>query len=177
MAALQITDDFIEPIKLSDIEYGLTHARWPARLQKIERGPFINLLPFGYELWIDGGHNDSCGQVLARQAQKWGESGDLELHLILGMLNTKNPLEFYEPLSPFASSTACLSIPDQPLTLEAEELAGILQEGCSEKGASIYAVQDLQKAIEQIIRRSNGPCRILVTGSLYLMGAVLKDHQ
>lgn len=177
VAALQITDDFIEPIKLSDIEYGLTHARWPARLQKIERGPFINLLPFGYELWIDGGHNDSCGQALARQAQKWRESDDLELHLILGMLNTKSPLEFYEPLSSFANSTACLPIPDQPLTLSAEELAGILQKGCSERASSIYAVQDLKMAIQQVIRRSSGPCRILVTGSLYLMGAVLKEHQ
>jgi dihydrofolate synthase/folylpolyglutamate synthase len=177
VAALQVTDQFIEPVKLSDIEYGLTHAKWPARLQKIERGPLLSLLPFGYELWIDGGHNDSCGQVLARQARKWHAEDGKSLHLVLGMLNTKTPLEFYDPLSSCVDSTSCITIPDQPLSLSSEDLQNILQAGCPDKASTIHAVSDLRGAIEHIIRGSHASCRILVTGSLYLMGAVLRDHQ
>ena len=42
------------PIKNGSIDQGLLTVKWPARLQKINEGPLINILPTNVELWIDG---------------------------------------------------------------------------------------------------------------------------
>ncbi len=174
VAMLSIADRFEDPVGLSAMERGLVSARWPARLQKISHGPLIDLLPDGYELWIDGGHNDSCGQALAEQAKNWRDRDGKDLHLILGMLTTKDPLEFFEPLAPYASSVHAITIPDQPLSFEGTDLSSVL--GRSYAG-SIDHAEGLEASIRHILSMAPAPCRILVTGSLYLMGAVLSRHE
>jgi len=39
------------------IEQGLRAVEWPARLQRITKGPLIAAAPKGAEVWLDGGHN------------------------------------------------------------------------------------------------------------------------
>ena len=48
------------------IEAGLTSARWPARMQRLDAGPLPSLLKPGAELWLDGGHNPAAGRALAQ---------------------------------------------------------------------------------------------------------------
>src|SRR5262249_32900709 len=76
------------------IAAGLTNVAWPARLQRLEQGRLIGLLPPNSELWLDGGHNDSGGEVLARHAATWQARDGKKLHLVIGMLTTKDPREF-----------------------------------------------------------------------------------
>src|SRR5262249_30234496 len=40
---------------------GMTEVEWPARLQRLTKGPLARSLPAGWELWLDGGHNESAG--------------------------------------------------------------------------------------------------------------------
>ena len=47
------------------IAAGLRSASWPARLQRLARGPLVDLLPAGSALWLDGGHNPAAAQALA----------------------------------------------------------------------------------------------------------------
>ena len=72
------------------VRKGLASVDWPARLQKLTRGPLVDALPPAGELWLDGGHNEDCGIVLARQAAEWAkEPAALPLYVIFGMLTTK----------------------------------------------------------------------------------------
>lgn len=165
MALLTIADRV--PVPLSAIEYGLTHATWPGRLQRITTGPLVASLPPSIELWIDGGHNDSCGMILRDQSITWATEDNKPLHVILGMLNTKNPVEFASFLLPNAASIQAITIPDQPLSFTAEELSTAL---------GIPAALSLEAALQKIRADSPAPARILITGSLYLMGSILKDN-
>jgi dihydrofolate synthase/folylpolyglutamate synthase len=165
MALLTIQDKL--PIALSAFEKGLTSAQWPGRLQHITQGPLFDLLPPHIELWIDGGHNDSCGMILRDQARSWAAQDGKPLHVILGMLNTKNPAEFGQFILPECASAQAITIPDQPLSLSAGALSEAL---------NIPATPSLSDAIRHIVTAEQHPARVLVTGSLYLMGHILSAN-
>lgn len=163
------------PKSLSDmnISAGLTSAHWPARLQHLRKGPLVSLLPSGWDLWLDGGHNDTGGQVLAEQAALWSKSEDKPLHLILGMLNTKDPRAFLSPLAKKAVSFHTLPIPSQDLTLSEEKLAVIAREVAT----NVFASANAHAAIRSILTRfSSETGRILIAGSLYLAGHILTEN-
>lgn len=165
MTLLTIQDRL--PLSLSSFEYGLTHAKWPGRLERLTSGPLVDLLPSHIELWIDGGHNDSGGMVLSNQADQWFLDDGKPLHVILGMLNTKNPCEFAQALLPKTESAQAITIPDQPLSLTADELSGALK---------IPAADSLFHAIKMVGLKEKRPSRLLITGSLYLMGYILAKN-
>lgn len=152
---------------------GLTHIRWRARLQKLERGDLVDLLPPGWELWLDGGHNDTGGQVLAEQATAWEAQDNKKLHLVMGMLNTKDPRVFLKYLGPHAATMHTISIPDQPLSLSADELAIAARDAVGHDTSTSPSALD---AIRHIVSTFPEPGRILITGSLYLAGEILKKN-
>ena len=39
--------------------------RWPARMQRLAKGPLTDLLPARTEVWLDGGHNRDAGLAIA----------------------------------------------------------------------------------------------------------------
>ena len=55
------------------VRKGLASVDWPARLQKLTRGPLVDALPPAGELWLDGGHNEDCGIVLGAPSRRMGE--------------------------------------------------------------------------------------------------------
>lgn len=165
MTLLSVQDKL--PLPLSAFEHGITHAKWPGRLERITSGPLFDVLPPHIELWIDGGHNDSGGMILGEQASKWASEDGKPLHLILGMLNTKNPTEFANFLLPKTASAQAITIPDQPLSLTAEELSQAL---------NIPAAESVVTALRQVAANEAKPARVLITGSLYLMGYILNHN-
>ena len=161
IAALLAITHFASLKKLDSSFNSITNARWPARLQKIESGPLFDLLPEGSELWLDGGHNEAGGKILADQAKLWHEQDTKPLHLILGMLTTKDPKPFFNHLKPYISSATAIPIPGEKLAFEAKVLAETL---------SISPAADAEAALKTL----SHPSRILVSGSLYLAGHILQ---
>lgn len=155
------------PLSLSAFEQGLTSAKWPGRLQRITKGPLIDILPPHIELWIDGGHNDSGGMILATQADNWAAVDGKPLHLILGMLNTKNPVEFANFIIAKSRSVQAIAIPDQPLSFSADELSVAL---------GVPSANSVMNAVKEVVAKEDKPARLLITGSLYLMGHILSEH-
>src|SRR5690606_18870863 len=95
-----------------------------ARFQRLTRGPLVDMLPPGWELWLDGGHNAAAGDVIAATLRAWRAQGDaLPLHLVFGMLNTKEPVAFLRPLTPLARSLKAVAIPGDHSSLTAAEAA------------------------------------------------------
>lgn len=155
------------------IARALRNAEWPARLQKIGQGPLAEWLPKGWELWLDGGHNDSAGEALARQAECWQKNDNRPLTLICGMISTKRPREFLTPLAPYAQELVAIAIPEEPMSLPAQDIA---DEAKTAGIRSIYIAGSLAAALKECVRRdSNTPRRILICGSLYLAGKVLEN--
>ncbi|SEP40042.1 dihydrofolate synthase / folylpolyglutamate synthase [Rhodospirillales bacterium URHD0017] len=151
------------------VRNGLTSVDWPARLQKLTRGPLVEALPPAAELWLDGGHNEDCGVVLARQAAEWAtEPAALPLYLIFGMLTTKDASGFLRPLGRYARTARAVPIEGHA--------AYTPQEACAQAadvGLDCLPANDVGAALEDLLATQPAPMRILICGSLYLAGTVL----
>lgn len=159
------------------IEYGLTHAEWPARLQRLTRGLLVELAPKGSELWLDGGHNPHAAHAIARAMADFEEKSSKPLYLICGMLKTKDAGGFLSPFAGLARHVVTISIPGE----EASRGAGELYDAARDAGLDASPADDLEDAMMQVsawsrARPNEGPPRILICGSLYLAGVVLAEN-
>ena len=157
------------PVSDAAITKGLAGADWPGRLQRLTKGPLLDELPPGWEIWVDGGHNGAAGLALARQAARWK---DRPLALMVGMLKSKDPRAFLEPLAPHAQLALTLRIPGEDGAWSAEDLA--MQ--ATAAGMTALESGGLHQAAQEIPSRLDRPGRILICGSLYLAGEVLRTH-
>ena len=148
---------------------GLREVQWPARLQRLTRGPLAASLPAGWELWLDGGHNQAAGEALGEFIKGWA---DRPLHLVFGMLNTKEPVAFLKPLAAQARDLIAVRIAGDHASLSAEDAAG----AAAQAGIAAEIADGVEPAVARIIARERQPSRILICGSLYLAGVVLETN-
>ena len=144
---------------------GMAHAAWPARLQRLH-GPLSALLPDGWELWLDGGHNPGAAEALAAHLHTWQ---DRPAHLVVGMKQSKDPAGFLRPLLPLVQTVWAVQEPEQHLAIP---VPGIIEAsgGVARPGPTVA------DALRSLGRLQPGrPSRVLVCGSLYLAGPVLKS--
>lgn len=151
------------------IARGLLSVDWPARVQHLQSGPLVDLLSQNWELWLDGGHNAAAGEILAAVAADWPG----QVHLICGMLNSKEPVAFLQPLHPHAASLQGVAIPDEAASLAAEEIAT----AGAVIGIPAEPAPDVIAAVTRIIAGNAAPGRILICGSLYLAGQILAENR
>ena len=154
------------------VRKGLGSVEWPARLQKLSRGPLVEALPPGCEIWLDGGHNEDCGLALARMASDWAkEPAPLPLYLVFGMLTTKDSAAFLTSFRGLASELVAVPVGGDHEGRTPVELA----EAGRAAGLPARVADSFEAAIAEIASRPfSGPPRILIAGSLYLAGEVLK---
>lgn len=131
---------------------GIHIAHWPARLQKLSRGPLVE----AREVWLDGGHNPDAGAALARHFA--GSS----LHLIIGMLANKDPFAIINPLAQEIASLTAVPVPGQDC------------HPASAFGAGTPAADDVLSALAALPQDG---LPVLIAGSLYLAGTVLRLNQ
>lgn len=148
-------------------EAAITKAEWPARMQKLARGPLIDLAPEA-ELWLDGGHNAACGVALAESLDRLAPR---PLHMICGMMNTKDISGYLEPLRGMAVTLQGVSIPGEAATLTAEQTV----KAARVEGFDATEAESVEAAVQRIVE-TNPYARILICGSLYLAGGVLKKN-
>jgi dihydrofolate synthase / folylpolyglutamate synthase len=159
------------PVTDADIARGLQTARWPARMQRLTRGPLVEALPPGWELWLDGGHNADAGRVLAATARTlWA---DKPLHLVFGMLYTKTPQDYLRAFTGLAGRVRTVAIPGEAHSLTAEQTATMAREA----GLAAEPADSVADAVAAILRADGQPARLLICGSLYLAGHVLAENE
>ncbi|MEO0774538.1 MAG: folylpolyglutamate synthase/dihydrofolate synthase family protein [Pseudomonadota bacterium] len=149
------------------LEAAVTNARWPARMQRLRHGPLVDAARDA-ELWLDGGHNPAAGEALGAYL---ATLQDKPTHLICGMMNTKDVAGYMAPLAAHAASLTALSIPGEVNTLPAEDTARIARD-C---GMKADMAQNAKAAVDAVVKREPG-ARILICGSLYLAGAILREN-
>ena len=152
-----------------DMIEGLGRVDWPARLQRLRRGLVRGVLGQEFALWLDGGHNAAAAEALA---QWLSERDTMPLHLVFGMLNTKDPAAFLVPLKPYLYSLRTVPIPGEAAGLSAEELARAAEQA----GFAATPATDVKDALRAIAETEEPPARILIAGSLYLAGSVLAEN-
>lgn len=161
------------PLGEDAIARGLREAEWPARLQRLTRGPLVAALPPHAELWLDGGHNPSAGRVVAHAMADFAQSNPRPLLMIVGMKETKDASGFLAPFNGLVSHVETVAIPDDPACLSPETLV----EAAHRAGLDASPAPSIAEALARCIARAGSePPRILICGSLYLAGAVLRHN-
>ncbi|GAA6208990.1 folylpolyglutamate synthase/dihydrofolate synthase family protein [Cognatishimia sp. WU-CL00825] len=148
-------------------EAAMTNAVWPARMQRLKTGPLTQSAPDA-ELWLDGGHNAAAGQALADLLATLPHG---PTHLICGMLNTKDVTGYLAPLQTQAQSLSAVSIPGEANTLPAEATAL----AAKQVGFTSRTSASVQAALDAIVAE-NPNSRVLICGSLYLAGNILREN-
>lgn len=149
-------------------EAAVTRAHWPARMQRLRHGPLVEAAGPGIELWLDGGHNPAGGEAVAATLAAMPAR---PTHLICGMLNTKDVTGYMRPLAPHATSLFAVSIPGEAATLPAEAT----RDAARAAGIPAESAESVLAAL-QAIRARDASARVLICGSLYLAGQVLREN-
>ena len=157
------------------IQLGIQNTNWPARLQRIKFGKLHDACPYGSELWLDGGHNPGAGTAIAKYFSKLNKQKKCPLYLITGMLNTKDPTGYFEAFKGLAKHILTVPISSTEAGRSAEELAKF----STSVGLSSSPTTSVSHALEMLsnlVANNTMPPRILICGSLYLAGEVLKAN-
>ncbi|MER5173175.1 bifunctional folylpolyglutamate synthase/dihydrofolate synthase [Thioclava kandeliae] len=149
-------------------EAAVTRAEWPARMQRLKTGPLVEAAQDA-ELWLDGGHNPAAGEMIAATLDRMGNR---PTHLICGMLNTKDIVGYLRPLAKRAESLTAVSIPNEANTLPSQATA----EAATRAGFGHVAEADnVAQALTDIVAK-DPQARVLICGSLYLAGNILREN-
>jgi dihydrofolate synthase/folylpolyglutamate synthase len=151
----------------AECEAAVTQAYWPARMQRLRKGPLVEIAP-QIELWLDGGHNPAGGQAVASTLARMPLR---ETHLICGMLNTKDVRGYMVPLASQTTKLHAVAIPGEKNTLPAEAT----RDAARSAGIAAEVAGSVAQALAQIAATAP-QARVLICGSLYLAGAVLREN-
>ena len=153
------------------IEAGLTRAEWPARLQRLMRGAIVDLAPAGAEIWLDGGHNEDGGRVLAEAMAEFHDRLPRPLALICGAQSTKDVRALLRHFAGLAREIVAVPVEGEHKSWPPEQVAALAK---AEGIPSTAAAENVEEALKILSTRSfDAPPRILIAGSLYLAAAVL----
>jgi dihydrofolate synthase/folylpolyglutamate synthase len=171
IATLRSIDSLKVPV--SAYESGIAKAEWPARMQRLTAGGLVQLAPPQSEVWLDGGHNADCGRVVAAALGDLEERVPRQLVVIIGMLSNKDAGAFLANFAGMTRHIIAVPIPghDNAYTPQALADAG------RHLGMRIEAAASVAEALRSVARLAyEVPPRILITGSLYLAGEVLREN-
>jgi dihydrofolate synthase/folylpolyglutamate synthase len=138
------------PVTAAAVAAGLLNARWPARMQRLSPGPLTALV--SQPVWLDGGHNPSAGAAIAAHF-------DGPLHLVIGMIEGKDPRALVAPLKGRIRSLNVVPVPGHEC------------HPASAFGPDARAAMNVEDALLHIM---GDEYPILIAGSLYLAGEVLR---
>jgi dihydrofolate synthase/folylpolyglutamate synthase len=156
------------------LDRGLAQVDWPARMQRLPPGPLVDRAPRESEVWLDGGHNPGAGEVVANAIGELEERVSRPFFLIAGMLKTKDPVGFFRPFQGLARHVFCVPIASGHDGRAPDDLAAAAKAA----GLSAEPVGSVAEALELLSAdwRFEPTPRILICGSLYLAGEVLKEN-
>ncbi|MBB95135.1 MAG: bifunctional folylpolyglutamate synthase/dihydrofolate synthase [Rhodobacteraceae bacterium] len=142
----------------------MTNVTWPARMQRLTSGPLVDAAG-PRELWLDGGHNPAAGIALADLLSTLPPRPTV---LVAGMMNTKDCSGFLAPLAKQATRLIAVPVPDEPNGLDPEALA--------DRARAVGLSADTADTANDAIAAAAEAERIVICGSLYLAGSILKQN-
>lgn len=150
--ALRFYDIIIKPAAVRE---GLKNVRWPGRLQVLREQPYVVL---------DGSQNRASASALARAVKKYFNYD--RLILILGISNDKDIKGVCEELAPM-SDEIILTKADTPRAAEPSAIEKFIDK-------KVVISNEVKKAMDLAEGLAGPSDLILVTGSFFVLGEVLK---
>ena len=143
----------VDKIGRKEIEKGIREAIWPARMEIVSREPFV---------LVDCAHNPPAARALVTSYKKIFNE---KTALLIGMLNDKDWYTFAHTISEIADEVI-FTRPDEPeRSLDPQEFSRY----CGPFFKKSVIIQDIKEAYEYALQHYD---RILVTGSIYLVGKI-----
>lgn len=153
----------------------MSRVDWPGRMQKLTEGKLIGLAPEKSEIWIDGGHNPGAGAAVAEALADQEERSPRPLVIIAGMINTKDQTGYFRNFAGMARRAFTVPVNESAAGVPNDELAV----RAAEAGVPAEPVASVENAL-MLLRDGwddpDHPPRILICGSLYLVGEVLAKN-
>ncbi|HEY6917191.1 MAG TPA: bifunctional folylpolyglutamate synthase/dihydrofolate synthase, partial [Allosphingosinicella sp.] len=158
------------PLGEAALRAAMGWAEWPARLQRLGDGPLTALLPEGAELWLDGGHNPAAARVLADHFKGLWRA-EQPLHIVLGLLANKDAGGVLDAFKARDARFYMVPVPGHEHHMP-EELAAM----AARAGFGAQTATDVDAALKQVAAAADEKPTVLIMGSLYLAGTVLKAN-
>lgn len=156
-------------------DLAMARVDWPGRMQKLVAGRLVELAPEGAEIWVDGGHNPGASAVVAEALADQEERRPLPLILIAGMLNTKDQTGYFRNFEGMARHVFTVPVSSSDAGAPNDELAA----KAAAAGLPAEPVASIENAL-MLLRDAwddpDTPPRILISGSLYLVGEALAKN-
>jgi dihydrofolate synthase / folylpolyglutamate synthase len=153
------------PVTNEAFEKAMHTVHWPARLQKLTQGPLVAAWGERGAVMLDGGHNPHAAQTL----RQWMDTQTNPVTLLCGMMRRKDAAGFLAPLVDRIDQFIAVPIADND-SFNPQELLSTAQ---SLGIQNLSAAPSLSQA-QAYFSGENG-C-LLIAGSLFLAGEVLKNH-
>src|ERR1700683_952872 len=161
-AAVELQEQDFSGITPASIERGIRETRWPGRFQIIAARP-------GWpEMVIDVAHNPAGAWALRSALSHWYE--DRPLIFIFGAMRDKAISEMTEILFTLAGRVIATR-PENPRAASPEEI----RQAAARTGVEIEAVEDVQQALERVRALAKADTVVVITGSIYLAGEVMRS--
>jgi dihydrofolate synthase/folylpolyglutamate synthase len=173
--AIRAVKDAGFTVTQSSAERAMKSVYWPGRMQSLPHGQLADLISgLDAEIYIDGGHNPDAANIIVNSIKQMDER---PLYLISAMLNTKEPHDFFEKFADKVEHLITIPVVTSDAGIPADKLAAIAQQS----GIAAQSGEDLTSAFRSIskLHRETDhtiPPRILICGSLYLVGDVLAQN-
>ena len=157
-----------------EIETGLANVKWAGRLQKLSDGAVVDHAPEESEIWLDGGHNPAAGSVVASALADLEERVERPLFMITGMLNTKEPVGYFKPFADLVRHCFTVPLANTENAIDPDDLAAF----ANEAGVPAESANSVEDALGRLSEdwEYDRPPRVLIGGSLYLVGEVLERN-
>lgn len=150
------------PVAEEVCRQAIATTQWPARLQLLRHGPLV--AAWNGPVMLDGGHNPHAAQALANAL------AGQELVMIVGMMARKDAVGFFAAFTGRVRRVICIPVPDAPDGAAPDLLA----EAARSAGLNAQTAETLEAAVAALHSVEN--TTLLVAGSLYLAGHVLKTN-
>jgi dihydrofolate synthase/folylpolyglutamate synthase len=142
-------------------------------MQALTRGALVDMAPAGSELWLDGGHNPAGGVALAAAMAEFEARDPRPLVMISAMLASKDMGGLLQPFAGLANELICVSMSGDSLTHAPQTMA----QAAAAMGLTASLAPSVPEALRMLAARDwPTPPRILIAGSLYLAGEVLRAN-
>ena len=162
-AGLALTAGFCLGLDPSSLTQGLRKVLWPGRLQRLPA-------PEGVELWLDGAHNPGAAEAVLETLLTWQKQDGLPLFMILGMIDGKDHEAFLKVFQNHVRHLFIVPVQNDYHKMDPK----VLYNKARNLGFSVTLAESLEESIQQTYGQSGkSPCRVLICGSLYLVGNVL----
>jgi dihydrofolate synthase/folylpolyglutamate synthase len=161
-AAVELHEQGFSGITAKTIESGIRQTHWPGRFQTVAARPYWP------EMVIDVAHNPAGAWALRSALSEQYEGR--RMIFVFGAMRDKAIGEMAEILFPLADCVIATR-PENPRAASPQEI----QQAAIRSGAEIETVENVEQALERARTVAGSEGLIVVTGSIYLVGEVMRS--